>query len=101
MQFRSDLHVCRLSQEVAASMEEASDCVKFLKPLKSYIVKVTDCTDLSIMPDAFGPLMQTMLLVWRHSQYFNTATKLLALLRRLGNSVIGHAKQFLPGISAP
>ena len=89
---------CRLSQEVAIALEEASDCVRFLKPLKLHILRVTECPEFSSLPEVFGALMQTMLLVWRHSKYFNTSAKLLALLRRLGNSLLSQAKQYAPGL---
>ena len=77
--------------------EEASDCVRFLKPLRAHITQFTELTDFAALPETFGPLMQIMLLVWRHSKFFNTPAKLLALTRRLGNALIAQAQAFLPG----
>ncbi len=81
-------------------MEVARDCVRFLKPLRPHILKITDCQDFVALPESFGPLMQTMLLVWRHSRHFKTATKLLALMKRLANALIGQAHLFLPGLAS-
>ena len=93
------MHVmlCRLAGEVAKASEEAADCVRFLKPLRAHLTKITEMTDFAALPDTFGPLMQIMLLIWRHSKYFNTPAKLLALVRRIGNALITQAKEFLPG----
>jgi len=87
----------RLSKEVATALKEATDCVRFLTPLRPHLLKVTDSSDFPALPECFGPLMATLLLVWTHSRHFNTPAKLMALLRRLSNALIAQARQFLPG----
>lgn len=83
------------------ALREAEDCVRFLKPLKPHVLKVTDCLDFATLSDAFGPLMQTMLLIWKHSTHFKSSAKLLSLVKRLGNALLAQAQQFLPGLSIP
>ena len=61
-----------------------------------HILKVTDCSDFAALPEAFRPLMQTMLLVWTHSKHFNSPAKLLALTRRLSSALIAQARAYLP-----
>ena len=87
---------CRLATEVADALGEAKDCMRFLNALRPHILKVTDCSDFAALPEAFGSLMQTMLLVWTHSQHFNSPAKLLALTRRLSNALIAQARAYLP-----
>ena len=91
--------VDRLAKEVASAREEANDIVRHLKPLRPHILRIVDGSDFSALPEAFGALMQTMLLVWTHSRHFNTPAKLLALLRRLCNAIISQSRAYLPGTS--
>lgn len=93
------LLIGRYSEEVANALAEAADCVKFLRPLRPLIERFVDAADFASLAETFGPLMQTMLLVWTHSKHFNTHAKLLALTRRLANVLITHARTYLPGES--
>ena len=96
-QLSLELNMDRLSKEVGTALGEAADCVRFLRPLRPHVLKITDCLDLLALPEAFGPLMQTLLLIWRHSRCFNSSAKLLSLMRRLVNALITQVHQFLPG----
>lgn len=87
----------RLSREVTSALEEAADCVRFLKPLRPLVQQIVEPSDFTALLEVFGPLMQTMLLIWTHSRHFNSPVKLLALMRRLCNALVVHARAYMPG----
>jgi dynein heavy chain, axonemal len=76
------------TQDVEAARCEANDIVKFLKPLRRYFEKLNMMDDFTALVDLFKPIMHTMLLVWKHSQYYNTAVHFVTLIREVCNDLI-------------
>lgn len=55
----------RLSQEVAKEQEEATEIVRYLKPLKPYFEKLSMMDDFVALADVFVPILHILLLVWK------------------------------------
>ncbi len=75
-------------QEVQEAREEANDNVKFLKPLRRYLEKLSTMDDFTALVDLFKPIMHTCMLIWKHSNYYNTAARFVTLLRQICNDII-------------
>ena len=76
---------------------ESNDNVKFLAPLQRYFDKLNMADDFQMLVDLFKPIMHTLLLVWKHSGYYNTAPRLVVLIREVCNDLIMQACKFLEG----
>ncbi|KAK9808985.1 hypothetical protein WJX72_007373 [[Myrmecia] bisecta] len=87
----------RLFKDVNLAMEEANDNVKFLKPLRKYLEKMNCSDDFTALVDLFKPAMHTLLLIWKHSGHYNTAARVVTLLRETCNDLIMQACKFIPG----
>jgi dynein heavy chain len=45
--------------------------------------------------NTFQPIMHTIMLVWKHSKYYNTPARLVVLMREICNDLIQQAHQFV------
>ncbi|KAL7489135.1 hypothetical protein ACHAW6_014715 [Cyclotella cf. meneghiniana] len=86
----------RLCKEVYAARLEANDNMKHLKTLENWINKLND-DDLTNLPALYKPLMHIMMLIWKHSTYYNTPTRLVVLIREMCNSIIAQACRYTSG----
>ena len=87
----------RLCKEIVIARLEANDNVKFLKALRPYLEKLSLMDDFAKLPDLFKPILHLILLIWKHSKYYNTATRLVILIREICNDLIMQACRFLAG----
>lgn len=53
--------------------------------------------DFVKLPEQFLPVMHTILLIWKHSQYYNTPSKLVVLIREICNAIIDQALKYVNG----
>ena len=53
--------------------------------------------DFPKLTDLFKPILHLILLIWKHSKYYNTATRLVILIREICNDLIMQACRFLAG----
>ena len=69
----------RLCKEVYAARLEANDNMKNLKTLEKWVNKLNeeDFGNLSVM---FKPMLHTLMLIWKHSTYYNTPSRLVILV---------------------
>eukprot|EP00804_Cyclotella_cryptica_P025500 CCRYP_012000-RA/>CCRYP_012000-RA protein AED:0.01 eAED:0.01 QI:1390/1/1/1/1/1/4/5322/2834 len=86
----------RLCKDVYAARLEANDNAKHLKPLENWINKLND-DDLMNLPAYFKPIMHILMLIWKHSTYYNTPTRLVVLIREMSNSIIDQACKYTSG----
>ena len=82
---------------MAAARTEANDNVKFLSPLAKYFDKLNMADDFQMLVELFKPIMHTLMLVWKHSKYYNTAARLVVLMREICNDIIMQACKFVEG----
>ena len=87
----------RLCREVSAAREEANDNVKFLAPLSKLFEKLNMADDFPMLVELFKPIMHTLMLVWKHSKYYNTAARLVVLMREICNDLIMQACKNVDG----
>ena len=87
----------QLCKEIAIARLEANDNVKFLKALRPYLEKLSLMDDFPKLTDLFKLILHLILLIWKHSKYYNTATRLVILIREICNDLIMQACRFLAG----
>lgn len=90
---------CALLQEVEAGRAEANDNVKFLKPMRRYLDKLNMMDDLPALVDIFKPIFHLLILVWKHSTYYNTAPRVVTFLREACNDLIYQVRPAAPVVS--
>lgn len=87
----------RLFQEVERARTEANENVKFLKPLRKYLTKLEEMDEFPALVDLFKPIMHTLMLIWKHSPFYNTSARFVSLMQEICNSLIMQACKFVPG----
>jgi dynein heavy chain len=88
----------RLQREVDEAREEAKDNVAFLATLNKAIDKLmADGADFEALPEQFDPLLANIFLIWKHSRFYNTPTRLAVLIREICNSIISQATRYIDG----
>ena len=82
----------RLVREVAAACEEANDNMRYLATLEPLLDKlsspIVEQEAFRGLTDTFRPIVHLIMLVWKHSKYYNTAPRLVVLMREICNSLI-------------
>lgn len=91
------VNTCRLLKDVSAACTEANDIVKYLKPLRKYLEKLNSMDDFPALIELFKPMFHTVLLIWKHSGYYQTSAKMVTLIREMCNDLIMQACKFAPG----
>ncbi|XP_055509862.1 dynein axonemal heavy chain 17-like [Leucoraja erinacea] len=83
-----------LYEDIRAGLEEASDIVLYLIPLKSLVDDViqTDYEEVSPYVDI---IMHTVCLVWANSRYYNTPARIIVILQEIFNLFIEMTCTFL------
>jgi len=87
----------KLCKEVFAARGEANDNAKFLSTLEPYVRKLNENFDLATLPDVYRPLLHTLLLIWKHSKFYNTSARMVVFMRQVVNSIIAASERFLTG----
>jgi dynein heavy chain len=88
----------KLQKEVQAARVEANDNFKYLTTLKELFFQLVDETkEFTELPELFVPIMHVILLIWNHSQYYNTPSRLVVLIREICNAIITQACKFING----
>lgn len=86
----------KLQKDVSTARTEANDNYKYLITLESLFGQLTsEGGDFLKLPDLFVPIMHTILLIWKHSQYYNSPNKLVVLIREICNAIIEQAFKFI------
>ena len=84
---RACLRAMRSALQVKDARTEANSNVVQLEPLRPHLLALTS-DDFASLPQRFGPLMHTVMLIWKHSRHYNSAARLVVLLRQICNDVI-------------
>lgn len=87
----------RLVKEVELARLEANSNVKYLKPLKRYFEKLSLSDDFAELHTIFKPMMHLVMLIWKHSKYYNTPSRLVILIREICNDIIMQSRKFVSG----
>ena len=86
----------RICKEVYAARLEANDNMKHLKTLEKWVNKLNE-DDFVNISATFKPILHTTMLIWKHSMYYNTPSRLVILIREICNSIIDQACRFISG----
>ena len=89
------------TQEVEAALAEAVDNVRFLTPLRKHLEKLSTMDDFVALADLFKPIMHTVLLIWKHSGHYCSATRLTTLLQEICNDLINQVRCGMAASCAP
>ena len=88
----------KLQKEVQISQKEANENFKYLSTLKNLFLDLSDSSkDLAEITDTFVPIMHTILLIWNHSQNYNTPARLVVLIRQICNAIIKQCRGTIDG----
>ena len=89
----------RLMKEVNAACDEANDNTKYLATLKGSLSKLedeaVDSEAFQGLTQAFRPIVHLIMLVWKHSQFYNTPARLVVLMREICNDLIRQARSYV------
>ena len=85
----------KLCEDVSVAAAEANENVKFLAPLTSHLYRLRDADEFEELPKTFVLIMHSILLVWKNSNYYNTPSRLVVLMREICNDLIRQAHKFL------
>ncbi|XP_067860662.1 dynein axonemal heavy chain 17-like [Heptranchias perlo] len=83
-----------LYDDIRAGLEEASDIVLYLIPLKSLIDEL-ESTEYTEVPPYVDVIMHTVCLVWANSRYYNTPARIIVILQEIFNLFIEMTCTFL------
>ena len=87
----------RLCREVASAKLEANDNLAYLRPLKKLFERLSLMDDFNALSDLFLPIMHNIMLVWKHSTYYNTSVRIVVLMRQICNDLIMQACKYVDG----
>ena len=73
---------------------EAKDNVKYLSSLSPYFTNLLSA-DFETIGEHLKPIMHVLLMIWKHSKFYNTPPNLALLMRMLCNSVIEKSRDFM------
>jgi len=80
-----------LATQLSIRHMEAKDNVKFLESLRAKFIELLQ-SDFSEVSMRFKPIMHMLLMIWKHSKFFNTPPALALMVRTLCNDVIEKAR---------
>lgn len=90
----------RLQKEVEDNREEANENVRFLKTLEPYVNSLlSESIDFEALEEVFEDIFHMLLLIWRHSKYYNSLARLAVIVRQVCNSLIAQATRYISGSS--
>jgi dynein heavy chain len=83
----------QLQESIAHALAEANDIVLHLEPLRVYVEQLED-VELEAAPRLMKSIFATLRLIWTHSTHYNTARRMVVVLReicnQLINTIVGH-----------
>jgi dynein heavy chain len=88
----------RLCREVYHARAEANDNLVYLRPAERYFSQLLTC-EFDQLPSVFGQIMYVALLIWKHSQFYNTPARVVVLIREFCNDIIRQACTHMGGVA--
>jgi dynein heavy chain len=87
----------KLCKEVFHARAEANNIVKYFQPLVAWFDGLENEGEFERLSQHFKPILHLILLVWKSSAYYNTASRLVILMREICNTLIDQASNYLNG----
>jgi len=88
----------KVYDDIAEAAKEATDICKFLGPMRKYLEELEEFS-FENFPNIFISMMKTLTLIWKHSAYYNTARRVVVLLREILNMFIDALKKHVEPLS--
>lgn len=86
-----------LCRDLFHARTEAVDNCKYLAPLREWFERIETEVPLPELEGLFKPIMRLVLLVWKHSRFYNTPSRLVVLVREVCNTIVRQALSFVNG----
>ena len=83
-----------LISQLQISHAEAKDNCKYLSSLKEHFTGL-EAAEYEAVPDMIKPIMHVLLMIWKHSKFYNTPPSLALLMRMLCNAIMDKSRDFL------
>lgn len=87
----------KLCKEVFHARAEANNIVKYFQPLVAWFEGLENEGEFERLSQHFKPILHLILLVWKSSAYYNTASRLVILMREICNTLIAQASSYING----
>jgi len=87
----------KLGAEVLAARDEAQENARFLRTLKPYFTILVEGVDFSRLDECFLPLLHSILLIFKHSNTYNTKLRLTCLIQEICNALVSQASRHVSG----
>jgi dynein heavy chain len=86
----------KLQEEVKKAKIEANDNYRFLRLLSKHFdyIESSGIEDFPTIYEKFTPIMHTILLIWKNSNFYNTPPRLVVLIREICNLIIKKAQAY-------
>ncbi|KAJ3191413.1 hypothetical protein HK101_007802 [Irineochytrium annulatum] len=81
--------------EVVFALNEASDISTYLKSLRPCVERLTGASDFLELAQIFPAMMRALVLIWKHSKFYNTPNRITVILREICNDIIEQARSFI------
>jgi dynein heavy chain len=87
-----------LQKEVHVARKEANENCKYLQTLEGLFKDLVDeSKELTDVADLFVPIMHTILMIWTYSEFYNTPSRLVVLIREICNAIIIQCHNYVDG----
>jgi len=86
-----------LCKDVYQARMQANDNVQFLSNLEEWFEKLINGGDFVKLQDLFRPILHTVLLIWKNSEYYSTPSRIVILLKEICNALIEQSCHFISG----
>ena len=63
--------------------------------LEKLSLSMTDADSFQALTDVFRPTVHLIMLIWKHSKFYNTPARLVVLMREICNDLIAQARAFV------
>ena len=88
----------KLQKEVQIAQKESNENYKYLRTLQDLFGElISTSNEPNEVAELFVPIMHTILLIWTHSQHYNTPARLVVLIREICNAIITQCRTFVDG----
>jgi dynein heavy chain len=86
----------RLCKEVSQQRLEAASNKIHLEPLREHLSSLNS-EDFPDLVAVFPPLFHTLLLVWKHSRFYNSPSRVVVLMQEICNDIVAAGGRFVNG----
>ena len=87
----------RLCKDVYIARLEANDNVLYIEKMEKWFDEVSSSDNFQGLNKLFKPLLYSLLMVWKKSNFYNTPTRLVIVIREICNALIDQSYRYISG----